>query len=165
MKKVILSFAIIVFMLTGCESESNLDLLKEETLETFIEIDFSSFELNDVEHLIYYNDYEDYEYDEVIGFDEDFISNIVSMSENFSDYDYSYGGVLSIIGGEMPSLTMSFENGNETIEVVFYRGNNEGDIYRSVLFIYDNGIDDIICIGFSNAFQTEISNIYNLLNL
>lgn len=84
------------------------------------------------------------------------------MLDKFNDHDFSYGGLLTIVLGEAPSLNMRFENGTESIEVIFYRGYSDGDIFRSVLFIYADG-KDIYSMGFNDAFDLEMSNIYNLV--
>lgn len=166
MKKVFL-IAAMTLILFGCSSNDNedniSDRLREETIEVFDGIDISAYDLVSVEKLGYYNDDEDFEYISITDSYELFQTNIDDMSEKFDDHDFSYGGLLTIVLGEAPSLTMRFENGTQSIEVIFYRGYSEGDIFRSVLFLFADG-EDIYSMGFNDAFDLEMNNIYNLVN-
>ena len=166
MKKVSLLILLITFVLTGCENndlEDHSNLLKTETLETFVEIDFSNYTVTSVENLMYFNNDEDFEYEFVNNVNDALTTNIIEISTQFNNFDFSYGGLLSIVVGEKPELVIHLEYGEELINVIFYRGYHSGDVYRSVLFVYDSG-EIISSIGYYNAFPTEIENIHSLIN-
>lgn len=177
MRKIIFLSIIIMFALVGCqnnESDNDSDvekgeandysvLLKEETIEKFLSVDFSSYTIINIEYLSYYNSDEDFEYLELAEIDNDFMMNLEQMSNQFNDFDFSYGGLLSIIVGEKPELIIHMEDGTESIDVIFYRGYNSGDLYRSVLFLYESN-NQVYSMGYYGAFETEVQNIYNLIN-
>lgn len=136
-------------------------LMKATTLEAFNNIDFSNFTITSVEKLEYLY-YGEYESELMNNIDNGFASNIIEISNQFLEYDFTYGSQ-EIIAGEQPELIIRLEYGDESIIVIFNSGDYHNDVYRSVMFIYDNS-EWTYRMLFRSAFPTEIQNIYNLAN-
>ena len=173
MKKVCALLILMSFILTGCnntdESESDdyqetINFIKVETLETFINIDFSDFTITSVKNLLYDNGEADYEYQILDNVDVDFMVNIIEITNQFSIEKYMIGYPLSLIpGGGHPEVVINLEYLNESVRLLLYRGYPDSNKYSSVIIFYDNGEEEI-SIKYSNVFPKEFENIYNLLN-
>ena len=174
MKKILyVLFILMPFILTGCnntyESENDdyqetINLIKVETLETFINIDFSEFTITSVNNLLYDNGESDYEYQFLDNVDVDFMVNIIEITNQFSNEKYMIGYPLSLIpGGGHPEVVINLEYLNQSVRLLLYRGYPDSNKYSSVIIFYDNGEEEI-SIQYSNVFPNEFENIYNLLN-
>lgn len=143
------------------EQLNALYIMKATTLEAFTNIDFSTFIITSVKKLDYLG-YSEYESEFMTNIDNGFTINIIEISSQFLEYDFTYGSQ-EIISGEQPELIIRLEYGDEAITIIFNSGENPNDVYRSVMFIYDNS-EWTYRMLFRSAFPTEIENIYNLVN-